>query len=116
MLCKFRAPLLDGYGVHAMAHLTGGGFYNNIPRVLPLECQVTVERRNWVVPPIFNLLQELGNIDLVEMHRTFNMGIGFVLIVAKEHGVEVVNKLQEFGETAWIIGEVHKGGREVTVI
>jgi phosphoribosylformylglycinamidine cyclo-ligase len=108
--------VLDEFDVHAMAHLTGGGFYSNIPRVLPIDCQVTVERRNWGVPPIFALVQEKGNIETTEMHRTFNMGIGFVLIVAKERGLDVVAKLQECGETAFIIGEVHKGGREVTVI
>ena len=108
--------VMEEFDVHAMAHLTGGGFYNNIPRVLPLDCQVTVERRYWGVPPIFTLLQEKGNIDPVEMHITFNMGVGLVLIVAGHRGVDVVNKLQECGETAWVIGEVHKGGREVTVI
>lgn len=102
--------------IHAMAHLTGGGFYNNIPRVLPIDCQVTVERRSWAVPPIFALLQDKGGIDPAEMHRTFNMGVGMVLIVAKERGIEVVETLERCGETAWIIGEVHKGGREVNVI
>lgn len=104
-------------GIHAMAHLTGGGFYNNIPRVLPIDCQVTVERRAWGVPPIFNFIQEKGGIDNAEMHRTFNMGVGFVLIVAKERGVQIVQLMEQLGEAAWIIGEVHKGGcREVNVI
>ena len=102
--------------IHAMAHLTGGAFYGNIPRVLPTDCQVTVERRYWGVPPIFQLIQEKGNIDPMEMHRTFNMGIGLVMIVAKERGMEVVDLLQKEGEAASIIGEIHKGGREVTVI
>lgn len=110
------SAILAEYEVHAMAHLTGGGFYNNIPRVLPIDYQVTVERRNWGVPPIFKLLQEKGNIETTEMHRTFNMGVGMILIVAKEKGIEIVDRLTELGETAWIIGEVHKGGREVTVI
>jgi len=108
--------VLAEFDVHAMAHLTGGGFYSNIPRVLPIDCQATVERRYWGVPPIFTLVQDRGNIETTEMHRTFNMGIGFVLIVANHRGMDVVAKLQECGETAFIIGEVHKGGREVTVI
>lgn len=108
--------LMEEFGIHAIAHLTGGGFYNNIPRVLPMDCQVTVERRAWGVPPIFTLIQDKGSIDTSEMHRTFNMGIGLVLIVANHCAVPVVQKLEEMGETAWIIGEVHKGGREVTVI
>lgn len=108
--------VLQEFDIHAMAHLTGGGFYNNIPRVLPIDCQVTVERRYWGVPPIFTLLQDRGQIDPIEMHRTFNMGIGMVLVVAAHRALEIVAKLQEYGETASIIGEVHKGGREVTVI
>ncbi len=108
--------VLDEFDVRAMAHLTGGGFYNNIPRVLPIDCQVTVERRYWGVPPIFTLLQDKGNIDTTEMHRTFNMGIGFVLIVPNHRAMEVVARLEECGEIAWLIGDVHKGGREVTVI
>lgn len=110
------SKVLDKHEVHAIAHLTGGGFYSNIPRVLPMDCQVTVERRHWTVPPIFSFLQEIGNIDNSEMHHTFNMGIGLVLIVSKEHAIDVVDTLCEAGETAWIIGEVHKGAREVTVI
>lgn len=108
--------ILAEYDVHAIAHLTGGGFYNNIPRVLPSDCQVTVERRHWASPPIFSLLQEKGNIETNEMHRTFNMGVGMVLIVSRERGLEITQKLEQMGETAWIIGEVHRGGREVTVI
>ncbi len=113
---KSVLAVMENFDIHAMAHLTGGGFYNNIPRVLPTDCQVTVERRYWAVPPIFSLIQDKGNIDPAEMHRTFNMGIGLVVIVAKEKAIDVVHKFEECGETAWIIGEVHKGGREVSVI
>lgn len=113
---KSVQAVMAEYEIHAMAHLTGGGFYGNIPRVLPTGCQVTVERRYWGVPPIFQLIQDKGGIDPTEMHRTFNMGIGLVMIVAKERGIEVVDILQREGEIASIIGEVHKGGREVTVI
>ncbi len=116
--CYARSILavLDKCTVHAMAHLTGGGFYNNIPRVLPPDCQVTVERRYWGVPPVFQLIQDLGKIETSEMHRTFNMGIGFVVIAPKHRAVEIVSLLQEHGEIAQIIGEVHKGPREVTII
>ncbi len=113
---KSVMAVLQEYDIHAMAHLTGGGFYNNIPRVLPADCQVTVERRYWGVPPIFALLQEKGKIENSEMHRTFNMGIGMALVVAAHRAMDIVAKLQENGETASIIGEVHKGAREVTVI
>jgi phosphoribosylformylglycinamidine cyclo-ligase len=114
--CKPVSAILDSFDVHAMAHITGGGFYDNIPRVLPEDCQVTVERRNWACQPIFHLIQERGNISDSEMYRTFNMGIGLVLIVPKEQAIQIVDKLTEAGETASIIGEVHKGSREVAVI
>lgn len=110
------SKVMKEFEIHAMAHITGGGFYENVPRVLPEDCQIIFERRSWPVPPIFHLIQQIGGISDFEMHRTFNMGIGMVLIVAKHRAVEVAQRLDELGERAWIIGEVHKGGREVTVI
>jgi phosphoribosylformylglycinamidine cyclo-ligase len=116
--CYYKpvTAVLASHDVHAIAHLTGGGFYDNIPRVLPGDCQVTVERRSWARQPIFNLIQERGGISDSEMYRTFNMGVGMVLIVPKEQAMSVVAELDQLGETAWIIGEVHKGGREVAVL
>jgi phosphoribosylformylglycinamidine cyclo-ligase len=116
--CYYKpvTAILASHDVHAIAHLTGGGFYDNIPRVLPGDCQVTVERRSWARQPIFNLIQERGGISDSEMYRTFNMGVGMVLIVPKEQAMSVVAELDQLGETAWIIGEVHKGGREVAVL
>ena len=108
--------VMQDYEIHAMAHLTGGGFYSNIPRMLPMDCQVSVERRYWGVPPIFGFIQERGGIEDVEMHRTFNMGIGMVLIVAREKAMEIQRRLTELGETASLIGDVHKGAREVTIL
>lgn len=113
---KAVAAIMAEYDVNAMAHLTGGGFYDNIPRVLPEDCQVTLERRNWGTQPIFKLIQDRGGISDKEMYRTFNMGVGLVMITPKEQAVDIVAKLIELGETAWIIGEVHKGGREVAVL
>ncbi len=102
--------------VHSMAHITGGGFYGNISRILPTDCQAIVERGNWVVPPIFHLIQDKGGISGGEMHRAFNMGIGMVVIVAKENGIDAMNILEAAGETARLIGEVRQGSREVVVI
>jgi phosphoribosylformylglycinamidine cyclo-ligase len=109
-------PLLGEFAVKGMAHLTGGGFYDNIPRVLPADCSVTVERRQWAVPPIFSLIQELGGVPEPEMFRTFNMGIGFALIVQREQSQEIIARLSEAGETAGLIGDVHRGVREVDVL
>jgi phosphoribosylformylglycinamidine cyclo-ligase len=110
------APLLSEFDIHGMAHITGGGFYENIPRVLPADCSVTIERRTWPVPPIFTLIQERGNVPAPEMYRTFNMGIGFVLIVAAEQAPLIAHRLNAAGESAYIIGTVHRGVHEVDIV
>lgn len=109
-------PLLDEFDIKGMAHLTGGGFYENIPRILPADCSVTVERRTWPIPPIFTLIQERGNVPEPEMYRTFNMGIGYVLIVAPEQAPLLAHRLNAVGESAYIIGNVHRGVHEVDII
>lgn len=110
------SKIMEEYEIHAMAHITGGGFYDNIPRVLPEDCQINIERRSWVAPPIFGFIQECGGISDFEMHRAFNMGIGLVLIVKREQALEMVTKFETLGERAWVIGEIRKGGREVSVL
>ena len=107
--------LLDEFDIHGMAHLTGGGFYENIPRVLPSDCSVVIERRAWSVPPIFALIQERGNVPEPEMYRTFNMGIGFVLIVPAEQASLLAHRLNALGESAYLIGDVLKGAQEVSI-
>lgn len=109
-------PLLDEFDIHGMAHLTGGGFYDNIPRILASDISVTIERRTWPVPPIFTLLQERGNVPDPEMFRTFNMGIGLVLIVAPDQAPLLAHRLNSAGEAAYIIGDVHRGVHEVAVV
>ena len=109
-------PLLEEFDIRGMAHITGGGFYDNIPRILPADCSVTIERRSWPVPPIFSLIEERGNVPVPEMFRTFNMGIGLVLIVAPEHAPLLVHRLNASGESAYIIGNVHRGVHEVDII
>lgn len=108
--------LLAKYDIHGMAHITGGGFYDNIPRALPEDCQAAVDRRTWEVPAVFRLIQDIGNISEPEMYRTFNMGVGYVLVVPKEQATAVVSELSALGEDSWIIGEVRKGSREVQVL
>jgi len=116
--CYYRAvwEIMKEYEIHAMAHITGGGFYDNLPRVIPEDCQIALDRRSWPVPPIFQLIRDTGGIADFEMYRTFNMGIGMVLIVARHRAIEIVEQLESLGERAFIIGEVRKGGREVTVL
>ena len=105
--------LLKAVPVGAMAHITGGGLTGNLPRVLPGGCKAVIESGSWTVPPIFALLQERGEIVDDEMFRTFNMGIGLVLVVAREQADHARGLLASLGATAWIIGEVQAGSRGV---
>ncbi|MDE2127676.1 MAG: phosphoribosylformylglycinamidine cyclo-ligase [Armatimonadetes bacterium] len=109
-------PLLAEFDIKAMAHITGGGFYENIPRVLPIDCSVTVERRSWPIPPIFGLIQQRGNVPDAEMFRTFNMGIGFALVLPADQAPALAHRLNSVGESAYIIGAVHRGVHEVDIV
>jgi phosphoribosylformylglycinamidine cyclo-ligase len=113
-------PILDllrNIRIKAMAHITGGGFSGNIPRVLPENCRVTVYRKSWQVPPIFRILQREAGLDDRNMFDTFNMGIGFVVILSPEFCETVVDWLVARGIPSWIIGEVEpRGDREAVGI
>ena len=104
-------PLLDlsPTPIKAMAHLTGGGFVDNIPRVLPPGVGVRIERSAWDVPPLFRLIQQAGGVSEAEMLRVFNMGIGFVLIVRPDAADDTLAALQASGETAYRLGETVAG-------
>jgi phosphoribosylformylglycinamidine cyclo-ligase len=101
--------------VHGFAHITGGGLTDNIPRVLPKDCGVTLERAAWARDPVFDWLQQTGRISDDEMHRTFNCGIGMVAIVPAASAAEAIRLLQDHGETATVIGEVRAGDGDVRV-
>lgn len=109
-------PLLAGDAIKAMAHLTGGGFYDNIPRSLPEGCGAVVKLSSFTVLPIFELIQRLGKVPQADMFRTFNMGIGLVLIVEPAQAEATVAALTAAGESAAIIGEVVAGAHEVQLI
>ncbi len=95
--------------IKGMAHITGGGFIDNIPRILPSGTGAAIEKGTWHVHEIFNLLQQKGNIAEHEMYRTFNMGIGMVIIVSPFAVDEMMQRLQALGEEAFVIGKVVKG-------
>jgi phosphoribosylformylglycinamidine cyclo-ligase len=95
--------------IKAMAHITGGGFVDNIPRVLPEGIGVQIHKNAWEVPPLFRLIQDRGKIAEAEMFRVFNMGIGFILIVAPEHAAETVAQLVSAGEKVFRLGEAVAG-------
>lgn len=113
-------PLLEvlrQYPIHAMSHITGGGFVENIPRVLPADTRAVIDTRSWSWPEVFNWLQRSGNIDSHEMMRTFNCGIGMVLVVAADQAAAIEQMLVTAGESPLRIGRIEhaQGPAEVVL-
>jgi phosphoribosylformylglycinamidine cyclo-ligase len=106
-------PLLGHSALHAMAHITGGGLTDNLPRVLPAGCHAEIRVGSWPVPELFHFLQEEGEVESDEMFRVFNMGIGMVLLVAPAGLREVLAILREQGQRSYLIGTVQEGGAGV---
>ena len=102
--------------IHAMAHITGGGLLENIPRVLPVNTQAVLNKKSWQLPAVFEWLKKNGNIDDSEMHRTFNCGIGMVIIVASEDAEKTVSAFNQAGETAWLLGHVESSTGDAKVV
>lgn len=98
--------IIRDFTVKGIAHITGGGFFENIPRSLPGRCKAVIIRNSWNIPPIFKHIQEMGEIDTEEMFKTFNMGIGMIIIVAEKDSQEVIDRLASFGQEAFIIGSI----------
>jgi phosphoribosylformylglycinamidine cyclo-ligase len=99
--------------VHAMAHITGGGITDNLPRVLPKGACAVVERGTWPILPLFTHMQQIGNVPQEDMMRTFNMGIGMVLVVPAKKFKRVQTIVEKAGEKAYLIGRIVKGERKV---
>ncbi|MNI47845.1 Phosphoribosylformylglycinamidine cyclo-ligase [compost metagenome] len=106
--------ILDGVAIKGMAHITGGGFIENIPRVLPEGVNVAIEYGSWPILPIFELMQREGGISNNDMFRTFNMGIGMVIIVDAELADQAIQLAEAQGEKAYKLGVVTEGDRVVT--
>ncbi len=106
---KSILPLLEKEPIYSMAHITGGGFFDNIPRVLPKGCGAKIHMGSWPIPRVFRWLQEQGNTPAAEMYRTFNMGIGMVLVAPQERAQKITSHLTRQKEHAWVIGEIVKG-------
>jgi phosphoribosylformylglycinamidine cyclo-ligase len=107
--------LLDSGMIRGLAHITGGGLTDNIPRILPEGCAVEIDKGSWPVLPIFKLMQEIGNVTEAEIYRTFNMGAGMVVVTSPQDLKTVKSHLQQQGASVYQIGRVTKGNREVSI-
>ena len=105
-------PLLDKYNIKGMAHITGGGLIENVPRAVAKGYKAVIKKESFQTPKIFNYIKYLGNIKEEEMYNTFNMGIGFVIIAAKEYKDNIINDLKEMNEYAYEIGYIAKNENE----
>ena len=108
-------PLLERGEVHGLAHITGGGLVDNVPRVLPPGVDARFDLASWRVPALFRVLQREGGVEEREMFRAFNMGIGMVAVVAAERAQATVDELRAAGETAWVAGEIVPGDGKVVL-
>ncbi|MFZ4438525.1 MAG: phosphoribosylformylglycinamidine cyclo-ligase [Syntrophales bacterium] len=100
--------LIKNFSIRGIVHITGGGFIDNIPRIVPDPCRAVIRRGSWAVPPIFDLIKTVGNVDENEMLRVFNMGIGMMIIVAEKDEHEIVDRLEKLGEKAYTLGTIEK--------
>jgi phosphoribosylformylglycinamidine cyclo-ligase len=102
--------------IRAFAHITGGGFVDNIPRVLPKNCDVIIRKGSWEMLPIFQMIESRGKVPPAELYQVFNMGIGMVAVVAADQASMVLKFIRSRKHRAWVIGEVVKGAGEVNIV
>ena len=108
--------LIEQVDVHAIAHLTGGGFWENIPRVLPDNTQAVLEESSWEWPAVFGWMQQAGNVSSFEMYRTFNCGVGMVIALSAAEADKAVQLMNDAGEKAWKIGVIKASDSEERVV
>ena len=108
-------PLIEAGRIHGLAHITGGGLVDNVPRILPKGVDARFDLGSWTVPPLFRVLQREGGVERDEMFRAFNMGVGMVAVVAADGADAVVRGLRAAGEQAWIAGEIVPGAGTVVL-
>lgn len=113
---KSILSLIEQYPVYAISHITGGGLLENIPRVLPDDLSAKLDANSWEMLAIFQFLQKQGNIDLTEMYRVFNCGVGMVVVVDAQHSEQAIAHLNACGEKAWLIGSItQNNGKQVII-
>jgi len=100
--------LIKNFNIRGIVHITGGGFTDNIPRIVPGPCRAVIRKGSWSVPPIFDLIRRVGGVDEEEMLRVFNMGIGMIIIVAEMDHAEILERLEKLGEKAYALGVIVK--------
>lgn len=103
---KPTLAVLENSTIHAISHITGGGFWENIPRVLPQNAKAVIDGNSWEWPEIFNWLQEKGNVEEYEMYRTFNCGVGLILVAPENEAEGIIKQFNDLGEEAWLLGEI----------
>ncbi len=108
--------LLDSGKIKGLAHITGGGLLENIPRILPENVSVEIEKGTWDELPVFGLIQELGNVKETEMFRTFNMGVGMVIVCAESDVQKIKSHIEKLDEKCFEIGRVVEGNRNVVIV
>jgi phosphoribosylformylglycinamidine cyclo-ligase len=100
--------LIKYFNIRGIVHITGGGFVDNIPRIVPGPCRAVINKKNWPVPPIFDIIKRVGNVDDEEMFKVFNMGIGMIIIVAEKEQAEIMERLEKLGEKCYALGTIEK--------
>ena len=113
---KALLQLFQQIQVKALSHITGGGLLENLPRVLPDNCNAQIDTGSWQWPEVFQWLQEKGNVETREMYRTFNCGVGMVLCVAQQDVAQALSLLETAGLTAWEIGRITAGDNSVDLL
>jgi phosphoribosylformylglycinamidine cyclo-ligase len=107
--------LLNTGMIKGLAHITGGGLKDNIPRILPSGTAVEIDKGSWPILPVFNVMQQIGNVSEAEMYRTFNMGVGMVIVTSASDAETIKPHLQQRGDSVYEIGRVREGNREVSI-
>jgi phosphoribosylformylglycinamidine cyclo-ligase len=100
--------LIKNFSIRGIVHITGGGFIDNIPRILPKACRAVILRDSWDIPPVFTIIKRMGNIDDGEMYRVFNMGIGMMAVATEKEASEVTERLENLGMQAYAIGFIDR--------
>ncbi len=109
--------LIKNFNIKGIVNITGGGFIDNIPRIMPERCKAVIKKGTWTILPVFDIIAKIGDVDQMEMFRVFNMGIGMMIIVSEEDSKEILDRLKFLGETAYdisIIGNRKADGERVT--